>query len=68
MTTLQIPPRIAGEGDRALRGGGGDSGLRICRLRLTQLQPSDTTRVFAPSTASRSPSPVPLRFTVEDFR
>jgi hypothetical protein len=68
MTTLQILPRIAGEGDRAQRGGGGESGLRICRQSSDLSQPFDIARALAPSTASRSPSPAPLRFSVEDFQ
>ena len=80
MTADQILPRIAGEGDRAQRGGEGGTGLRRFRLDTTPSQPFHTARALAPSTAQpvlglafgetrgRSPSPVSLRFTVEEFR
>jgi hypothetical protein len=68
MTARQILSRIAGEGDRAQRGGGGGTGLGSFRLDTIPSQPFYIARAFAPSTASRSPSAVSLRFTVEDFR
>jgi len=68
MIARQILPRIAGEGDRAKRGGGGGTGFHPRHPDSACSQSSRTAHALAPSTASRSPSPVSLRFTVEDFR
>ena len=54
--------------NRKQRIGGGGTGLGSFRLDTIPSQPFYIARAFAPSTASRSPSAVSLRFTVEDFR
>ncbi len=53
------PPPPAGEGDHAQHGGGGG--------RIRRASPSDALPSSAPSTASRSPSPVSLRCSGEDW-